>query len=162
MDIRGWPFLFQPLRPTLMGTQAVLAFLLPGPGYLSLSQRTKRLALPTTTDCRAVSFAQVAAPEDFPRSSSSTSFANPEDLFSINWILVSPVDFRIGFFRSSNRVVKFFEGVRRNDFWRQARRLLLGQPRGPFLVRRSWFAGRLSCLTLFQEARTGSSSFLRA
>ena len=43
-------------------------------------------------------------------------WCNPEDLVSIGQTSVLPVNFLVVLFKTSNRVAKFFERVRRNYF----------------------------------------------
>ena len=122
--------------------------------FVTLAEDEK-VSTSDNNDWRAVSFAQVAAPEDFPQSLSSTSFANPR-IFSRaagSWSRRSI--FKIDFFKSSNRAVEFFEGLRGNNFCAKFVVCFWGKPQGPFLVRRPRFAGRLSCLTLFHELELG-------
>ena len=53
-------------------------------------------------------------------------------LFSLDGILVSPDDFQLQFFKSSNRAVELPEGVRSNNFCAKLVVCFGGKPQGPF------------------------------
>ena len=150
----------QPLRPTFIGTTRTLSRFSKMRRFCSFQKGRKRVQFP---HLRAdfLSQRRIAMLEDFRPQRFILHFANPEDLSSFGWILVSPDDFPFDFFKSSNRAVEFFEGVRRIDFHAKLVVCFWGNPRTfsrpQIFVRRSTFL-----FDPFPGARTGSSSFLRA
>ena len=113
------------------------------PRFRPFQKGRKRLQFP---HLRAAFLRQrrVAMLEDFRPQRFILHFANPEDLSSIGRILVSPDDFPFDFFKSYNRAVEFFEGVRRIDFYAKLVLWFWGNPKDLFssavLVRRSTFS----------------------
>jgi hypothetical protein len=123
-----------------MGTQGVLTILFRGLVLVAFSEDEKVCSSGSNRSARSF-FAQVAAPRQrtFPKFV-FYFFANHEDPFSFDWILVSPDDFQFHFFKSSNRAVELSEGVRSNNFCAKLVVCFRGKPQGQF-----WTFAVLSC-----------------
>ena len=91
--------------------------------------------------------------ENFPEVRLLLLSPTTRTLFSLDWILVSPDDFQLQFFKSSNRAVELSEGVRSNNFCAMLVVCFGGMPQGPFGLSQFPVANRLSGLILF----TGSN-----
>ena len=70
--------------------------------------------------------------ENFPEVRLLLLSPTTRTLFSLDWILVSPDDFQLQFFKSSNRAVELPEGVRSNNFCAKLVVCFGGKPQGHF------------------------------
>ena len=141
-----------------IGTTRTFAFL-KNARFSPFQKGRKRLQFPHR---RAIFSRQrwVAMLEDFQPNLFVFHLTNPEDLFSIGRILVLPVDVLDHVcFQELELGRRVLGGREEERLSREARRLHPVLPRGPFLVCRSGFVGRLSCL-FFSRARTALPSSL--
>ena len=135
-----------------MGTQGVLAILFQGLVLVAFTEDEKVCSSGSNRSARSL-FTQVAAPENFPEVRLLLLSPTARTLFSFDWILVSPDDFQLQFFKSSNRAVELSEDVRSNNFCAMLVVCFGGMPQGPFGLSQFPVANRLSGLILF----TGSN-----